>query len=85
MNIDNNWVENQIRPFALGRRNWLFVGNERGGRAAALLYSLIQTCKLNDINARSYFTHVLDQANKLRRKEVDAKSLLPMCINKANL
>lgn len=82
VNIDNNWVENQIRPFALGRRNWLFVGNERGGHAAALLYSLIQTCKVNNINTRVYFEYVLNQASQLRRGEVDAKSLLPQFIDK---
>lgn len=81
VHIDNNWVENQIRPFALGRRNWLFIGNERGGHAAALLYSLIQTCKANNINSRAYFTHILNLVPKLRRKEIDAKSILPQFID----
>ena len=80
-NIDNNWVENKIRPFALGRRNWLFVGNERGGKAAALLYSLIQTCQANGINSRSYFNYILNQSAKLRRGEVEAKTLLPQFID----
>lgn len=81
VNIDNNLVENQIRPFALGRRNWLFVGNERGGHAAALLYSLIQTCKINDINTRAYFQYVLDKIPDMRRKNIDPKLLLPQHIN----
>ena len=81
MNIDNNLVENQIRPFALGRRNWLFVGNERGGHAAALLYSLIQTCKINGINTRAYFQYVLDKSPDMRRKNIDPKLLLPQHIN----
>lgn len=80
--IDNNWCENQIRPFALGRKNWLFAGNTRGAKNAALLYSLIQSCKLNGINARQYFNYILQQAHKLRRGEVDATSLLPQFFDK---
>lgn len=79
--IDNNWMENQIRPFALGRKNWLFAGNQRGADVAALFFSLIQTCKLNNINARVYLAYVLNQTGKLRRGEVDARSLLPQFID----
>ena len=45
--IDNNWVENQIRPIALGRKNWLFAGSLRAGQRAAAAMSLIQSAKLN--------------------------------------
>jgi hypothetical protein len=45
--IDNNWVENQIRPWALGRKNWLFVGSLRSGKRAAAIMSLIQSARLN--------------------------------------
>src|SRR5690606_19689234 len=41
--IDNNWIENQIRPIALGRKNWLFAGSQRAGRRAAAVMSLIQS------------------------------------------
>jgi len=56
---DNNTAENAIRPLALGRKNWLparhaasggFAGSERGGKAAALYYSLIESCKACDVN-----------------------------------
>lgn len=57
--ISNCWVENQIRPFAVGRRNWLFVGNEKSANKSALLYSLIQTCKLNQVDPRQYLEYVL--------------------------
>ena len=80
--ISNCWIENQIRPFALGRRNWLFVGNEQSANKSALLYSLIQTCKLNDIDPRKYLEYVLNQAHKMRRNEIDPTSLLPQFINK---
>jgi Transposase and inactivated derivatives len=80
--IDNNWVENQIRPFALGRKNWMFVGNKEAAATAALFYSLIQTCKLNNIEARKYLIYVLNQAGKMRRRETDPKILLPQFIDK---
>ncbi len=80
--ISNCLVENLIRPFAIGRRNWLFVGNERGGKVAALLYSLIQSCIINKINARKYLTYVLNQAHLIRREQIDIKSLLPQFISK---
>lgn len=47
---DNNTAENAIRPLALGRKNWLFANSERGGRAAALFYSLVQSCKACGVN-----------------------------------
>lgn len=80
--IDNNLVENQIRPFALGRKNWLFSGNEKGANTAALYYSIIQTCIMNKINPYSYLTYILKQVHKLRRNEIDAVKLLPQFIDK---
>jgi hypothetical protein len=56
---DNNTAENAIRPLALGRKNWLFAGSERGGRAAALFYSLVQSCKACEVNPWEYFDDVL--------------------------
>ena len=56
---DNNLAENAMRPVALGRKNWLFVGSERGGRAAALFMSLIQSCKHCDVNPWEYFDDML--------------------------
>jgi len=45
--IDNNWVENQIRPIALGRKNWLFAGSLRAGQRAAAVMSLMHSARLN--------------------------------------
>ncbi|EXH80989.1 transposase IS66 family protein, partial [Acinetobacter baumannii 2887] len=44
--IDNNWIENQMRPWALGRKNWLFAGSLRSGQRAANIMTLIQSAKL---------------------------------------
>jgi len=56
---DNNLAENAMRPVALGRKNWIFVGSERGGRAAALFMGLIQSCKDGEINPWEYFNDML--------------------------
>lgn len=57
--IDNNLVERQIRGVAVGRKNWLFAGSDEGARRAATLYSLIATCKLQNVEPWAYLTHVL--------------------------
>ncbi len=79
--ISNCLTENIIRPFALGRKNWMFVGNEISANKSALLYSLIQTCKINTIDVRQYLTYVLNKAQLMRRGEIDITSLLPQFIN----
>ena len=56
---DNNTAENAITPLALGRKNWLFAGSEKGGKAAALYYSLIESCKACDVNPWEYLNDVL--------------------------
>jgi transposase len=80
--IDNNLVENQIRPFALGRRNWLFIGNEGAAEIAALLYSLIQTAKINNIHPQRYLIYVLKQTGKMRRGEIDPTKVLPQFVDR---
>jgi len=59
LEADNNAGENALRPIALGRKNYLFVGSEHGGRRAAILYSLIRTCERHQVNAWGYLRDVL--------------------------
>ncbi|SRR5579883_87085 len=77
--IDNNLVENAIRPFALGRKNWLFMGSPSGAKAGATLYSLIETCKANNIEPYQYFCSML---NRIRECVTDDEyhKLLPQFI-----
>jgi transposase len=82
---DTNGVENQIRPFAGGRRNWLFVGHGESAQIGALFYSLIQSAKLNDINPRVYLHYLLTQVHALRKKEVEPLLLLPHRISLSTL
>jgi transposase len=81
--ISNCWMENQVRPFAVGRRNWLFTGTPESANKAALLYSLIQTCRMNGINARKYLEYVLHMSNAMRRGDISPTSLLPQFIDKS--
>ena len=59
--IDNNWVENRIRPIALGRQNWLFAGSLRAGKRAAAVMSLIHSAKLNGLDPYAYMRDVLQR------------------------
>jgi transposase len=61
LDIDNNFTEQKVKPFTLGRKNWLFMGNERGGQAAAVLFSLIESAKANHLNTFAYLRYVMDK------------------------
>ena len=58
---DNNWVENQIRPIAIGRSNWLFAGSLRAGQRAAAIMSLIQSATLNGHEPHAYLSDILER------------------------
>ena len=58
---DNNWVENQIRPIAIGRNNWLFAGSLRAGQRAAAIMSLVHSARLNGHEPHAYLTDVLER------------------------
>jgi transposase len=73
--IDNNWVENQIRPWALGRSNWLFAGSLRSGQRAANIMTLIQSAKINGLNPQAYLQDVLEKLPTA--KQSDLSALLP--------
>ncbi len=73
--IDNNLAENAIRPIALGRKNWLFVGSESGGETAAILMSFCTTCRKLKINTWEYLKDVLQRINTHPMSKID--DLLP--------
>lgn len=73
--IDNNWVENQIRPWALGRSNWLFAGSLRSGKRAAAIMSLIQTAKMTGLEPYAYLKDVLNRLPTHKNNRLD--ELLP--------
>jgi hypothetical protein len=59
LEISNNAAENQIRPVALGRKNWLFSGSDAGGQRAAAFYTIIRTARLNGIEPEAYLREVI--------------------------
>ena len=73
--IDNNPVENAIRPIAIGKKNWLFAGSERAGRRAAAIQSLFATAKLNGLDPARWLAIVLERLPTCPNSQID--SLLP--------
>jgi transposase len=84
LNIDNNLVENAIRPFAIGRKAWLFSDSQAGARASANLYSLIETAKANGINDYAYLKYVFTQLPIATTDEA-IQNLLPWRVDPACL
>ena len=80
--IDNNAIENAIRPFAMGRKNWLFSKSTAGARASANLYSLIETAKGHRIEPYAYLRHVF-KALPLAETVDDIDALLPSAVKGA--
>ena len=74
--IDNNTVERTIRPIALNRKNALFAGSDGGAEHWAILASLIQTCKLNDIDPEAYLAWLFGKL-AVKRRMADLDELLP--------
>jgi transposase len=72
---DNNWVENQIRPIAIGRSNWLFAGSLRAGKRAAAVMSLVHSARLNGHDPYAYLKDVLERLPTQPASRVD--ELLP--------
>jgi transposase len=80
ISIDNNVTERDIRPFTTGRKNWLFSTSAAGAFASANLYSLVMTCRANDINPYFYFRHIFTELPK-RQSGAPLHDLLPWNVN----
>jgi transposase len=74
---DNNLAENAIRPFVVGRKNWLFSGTPEGAQASACLYSLIETAKANNLEPYKYLRYLFEKLPFVS-SETELASLLPM-------
>jgi hypothetical protein len=77
---DNNLVENAIRPYVVGRKNWLFAGSPDGAAASATFFSLIETAKANGLEPYAYLRHIFEKL-PLVQDDQDIKDLLPQNID----
>jgi transposase len=84
LEIDNNRAERSIKPFVIGRKNWLFHGNDIGARAGSILFSLIETCKQNQVEVFSWLKYVLSNIHQAHTMEL-LEQLLPYNINRSLL
>ncbi|PKH04522.1 IS66 family transposase, partial [Psychromonas sp. MB-3u-54] len=76
LGIDNNVTERDIRPFTTGRKNWMFAQSVKGAQASAVLYSIVMTCRANDINPYFYFQKLFEELPN-RVEGADLSDLLP--------
>jgi len=81
---DNNLAENAIRPFVVGRKNWLFSGSPKGAEGSAIFYSLIETAKANKLEPYKYLKYVLWMLPRIESTE-ECKNLLPQNIDRDKL
>ncbi|KZK78128.1 Transposase IS66 family protein [Pseudovibrio sp. W64] len=77
LELDNNTAERAMKPVALGRKNYLFMRSEGGGKAAAIAYTLIETAKLNDIDPQAWLTWVLAQIADHKINRIN--DIMPWC------
>ncbi|WP_419622011.1 transposase domain-containing protein, partial [Thiolapillus sp.] len=84
LHISNALAENAIRPFAVGRRNWLFADTPRGAKASATVYSLIETAKANGLEPFAYIHHVLQHIGGASTVE-EIEALLPWNVTLSKL
>ena len=75
LEIDNNFSEREMRPIALGRKNYLFTGSERGGDASAVFYSLVESAKINQLNVYDYLHDIFTRLPTAGEDEL--QQLLP--------
>jgi transposase len=81
---DNNAAENAIRPFVLGRKNWLFAGAPKGAKASATLFSLIETAKANNLEPYGYLRYLFTSLLHAH-SEADSLKLLPNHVKQAEI
>jgi len=84
MTPDNNLAENAIRPFVVGRKNWIFAGTVEGVRASSCLYSLVETAKANGLEPYSYLRYIFEKL-PFAETGADFARLLPAVLNKDDL
>ena len=78
LEIDNNAAERAVKPFVIGRKNWLFSNTPKGARSSAIIYSIVETAKANGLIVEKYLTYLFDEVSKLEIKDMDIlKKFMP--------
>ena len=78
LDIDNNRAERSIKPFVIGRKNWLFANTPRGAKTSAIIYSIVETAKENGLDPFAYLEYIFERINNIDSADTDAiDSLLP--------
>ena len=76
--ISNNTAENSIRPFTVGRKNWLFSGSPKGAASSAAVYSIVETAKANGLNPHKYLQKLLEELPRMKEPtETDLELIMP--------
>jgi transposase len=68
--IDNNLVENAIRPTAIGKKNWLFVGDADAGERSAIIYTVIESCRRRGLDPYAYLKDVLTRLPRMTNRQI---------------
>ena len=84
LEIDNNLTERSIKPFVIGRKNWLFFDSTKGASSGAIIYSLIETCKAHKIEPYAYLKYILGKIRHCKT-DTDYNKLLPFNVDQAEL
>lgn len=77
LEIDNNRTERSIKPFVIGRKNWLFANTPRGARSSAVIYSIIETAKENGLNPFAYLEHLFERLPNVRLDDATLDAVMP--------
>ena len=75
--LSNNLSENAIRPFTVGRRNWLFSASPKGAASSAIVYTMVEMAKANDLNTYKYLTYLLSQRPDDKMSDEQLEQLAP--------
>jgi len=78
LELDNNRAERSIKPFVMGRKAWMFAQSMKGATASAIIYSIVETAKENQLNPLTYLTYLFEQLPLIDLEDVEAiDQLLP--------
>ena len=77
LELDNNLAERTVKPFVIGRKNWLFSQSPQGANASCIIYSIVETAKLNNLIPYEYLKYLLEQMPGLKLNDENLQSLMP--------